>query len=176
MERSNLGIGFGLKIEKVNKYLTIDFVSQKEQYIDVVKDEWRAFENLDTIRYSTSFNNLNIGLGLMIINKKIKLYYEPGIVLSQWKRTNVVAYAPRNVQQYDTIIGKDANLNKGLWLRNGLSIEYNINRFAVIINANTNVLIRPYWNVPTYMYSIEPYTRSSLGLELRLIYKIYQCN
>lgn len=171
---SNLGLGLGLKLEDNRKYLFVDFVNQREQYRDVVKEEWKAFENIDTIQYKTEFNNVNIGLGLVMLNKRIKVYYESGVILSHWKRTNIVAYAPRNVQQYDTISGKEASLNLGIWLRNGLSVVCDIKRFAVIVNANTNVLVQPYWSVPTYMYSIEPYTRASLGLELRLLYKIYQ--
>lgn len=173
-EGSNIGLGLGLKMENKTKYLILDLASQKEQYIDIVKDEWKPFENLDTIRYSTLFRNVNFGVGLNIIDKKIKIYYESGVVLSNWLRSYAIGYGPKNKKIYDTIIGKDENMKMGMWLRNGIAIQHDLKRFGFILKAYTDVMLRPYWKLPKFINSIEPYTRAAVGFELKLAYNIYQ--
>lgn len=170
----NNGIGLQAGIGLGKHYVKAGICKYHEGFRDVVRDEWRTFENYDTIVYRSNFNSVNFSAGLNILNKKVKFYWEPGLIFSRWNETHITAFGPKGKTVYDTLRRIEDNFRTGLWFRNGFSITTEFERLVLSAQIFGDIVFQQHWKPAQYKNAIEPYPNAAIGCAIQVGYIIFQ--
>lgn len=172
---TNFGFGMNMLIKDQKHLIQLGYSNYNEGFRDIVRDEWKAFENFDTVNFQSKLNAWNINCGLNIYNKKLNIFITTGFLFSHWNRTIIEAYGPKNKHMFDTI-NKESNFRTGVWLSNGLCINYPIKRFELSTRFYSDVLFRSYWGNTRYLDALEPYPKASFGVSFGISYILSKNN
>ncbi|MBL7812219.1 MAG: hypothetical protein JNL57_08350 [Bacteroidetes bacterium] len=174
IQGKNHALGFSARFALPKSYLLLGWSYVHEGYMDVVRDDWRSFEYFDTVKYQIKRNAFKVGMGNMLMDRKVKIYMENALILGKWGTAYIDAFGPNGKRDKDTLSGSNKIFRTGIGLRSGINVTYPYGRLNFTVGVFSEVLLRSYWKNTTYVDALEPYPRGAYGFNFRIGYNLFR--